>query len=155
MENADPESCVLCDQPAVAAPRIHLRQERELARPVEHCLRLCASHGTEWREGRLPPQQIIYTWAIREHDAISRNERLVIVPELRCLGCDAPLADTAGPAAAAEIACARCGAQNTIGTALGYPVAVGSIPGVAPPPIAPPIVRGGRAAMTRRRVSPA
>jgi hypothetical protein len=145
MEQTDPEACVLCGAPAVDAPRIFIRQELALDAAVAHRLAFCPVHAERLRAGQLTPQQIIYAWATRMHGDLYRNERLVLLPELRCLACNAALspdraviestappaarpatpdAGDAGDAPGAEIACARCGAINELGSALGHCVAV-------------------------------
>jgi phage FluMu protein Com len=123
MEKTHPSTCVLCGAPAVDAPRIHIRQEHDLDAPVAHHLAFCDEHGTELSRGQLTPQQIIYDWATHAHADLYRNERMVLVPELRCLACNALLADGNGTSPA-EIACAACGAMNELGSALGHRVAV-------------------------------
>jgi hypothetical protein len=123
VEKTDLPTCFLCSAPAVDAPRIHIRQEHDLAAPVAHHLAFCDEHGTELRRGQLTPQQIIYDWATRAHGDLYRNERLVLVPELRCLACDAPLPDSNGNGTS-EARCAACGATNELGSALGHRVAV-------------------------------
>lgn len=124
MEKTDPEACVLCGSPAVDAPRIFVRQEHALDAAVAHRLALCRAHGDALCAGDLTPQQIIYAWATHAHDDLYRNERLVLHPELRCLGCNAALASGDAPATGAALACPSCGARNAIGSALGHPVAV-------------------------------
>jgi hypothetical protein len=122
------EGCVLCGQPAVRAPRMVVRQEYEHDLATTHVLPLCAAHGAELRAGRSTPQQIIYTWASRAHRELYRGERVVLLPELLCLECNAPLpedrADGDAPEATRDVSCTECGAVNTLGSALGHRVAV-------------------------------
>jgi hypothetical protein len=122
------QGCVVCGQPAVRAPRIVVRQEYEHDLATTHVLSLCVTHGGELRAGRSTPQQIIFTWASRAHRELYRGERVVLLPELLCLECNAPLSeerdDGEAPDAARDVACPECGAINTLGSALGHRVAV-------------------------------
>ena len=122
MEKTESGSCVLCGEPSVAAPRVFVRQERELDVPVLHRLPLCFAHGESLRIGDNNPQQIIYAWATRAYDDLYRNERLVLRPELHCLACNGSI--EAGNGIGDEARCPACGTMNAIGSALGHPVAV-------------------------------
>jgi hypothetical protein len=122
MEKTESGSCVLCGEPAVAAPRVFVRQERELDVPVLHRLALCFMHGESLRNGENNPQQIIYAWATRAYEDLYHNERLVLRPELHCLACNGSI--DGGNPVGEEARCPSCGTMNGIGSALGHPVAV-------------------------------
>ena len=123
MEIQAAKVCALCGAPATDAPRLYVRQKRHLDADRTHEIPLCEEHGYALRAGVLPPQRIIYDWVTRAHDALYENARLVLRPELRCLGCNAPLKDVPTDLVF-QLDCATCEAGNVLGTALGHRVAV-------------------------------
>jgi phage FluMu protein Com len=64
---------------------------------------------------------IVYEWTQRHHSALYDGTRLVLVPALTCLACNALLLDGTRE----RVACPECGAFNRVGSALGHPTAIG------------------------------
>jgi hypothetical protein len=115
--------CAVCGAPAIAAPRLFLRQERHFDCPCTHEVGLCEEHAAALRAGLLPPHRVVFDWTQRFHDEIYEGTRLILKPQLTCLACNAPLSELSEEHAA-RLRCEACGAHNAIGTALGDRVAV-------------------------------
>jgi hypothetical protein len=120
MMQLESERCAVCDAPAASAPRLVVEQDRHYDCPRQHPIGLCAEHGAALRGGQLAPHEIVYQWTQRHHDELYDGTRLVLVPRLTCLACNAIFATDAHD----RFACPECGAVNVIGTALGYPAVI-------------------------------
>lgn len=123
--------CVICAEPGARAPRIYIRQHREIAQERVHELSLCKTHGAALRAGEIAPPKIIYDWAYRERARLIDSARLVLRPELRCLACNSllPTVDQDGDLGRIDgerlgLVCSHCRTQNVVGFALGCMVAV-------------------------------
>jgi Zn finger protein HypA/HybF involved in hydrogenase expression len=111
--------CAVCGAASVDKPRLLVEQDRHYDCPREHSVGLCATHGEALRVGEITPQQILYQWVQENHDDLYDGTRLHLLPRLTCLGCNEPFATSDD-----AYTCAKCGAVNVIGSALGHPAAI-------------------------------
>ena len=122
MKSKDSAGCAVCGaSAAAAAPLLVVEQLRHMDCPLEHRLALCPEHGEALRAGELTPHSIIYEWTRRQLAEIYDGTRLVLVPTLTCLACNASLTT---PAEGECVPCPACGARNQVGSALGHPTAI-------------------------------
>jgi hypothetical protein len=120
MKALDSSRCAVCDGPAAEAPRLIVEQDRHFDCPFQHHIGLCETHGAALRGGGLEPHRVIYAWTQRHHDKLYDGTRLVLMPRMTCLACNALLETSVGD----HTACPACGALNRLGSALGHPMTV-------------------------------
>lgn len=119
MKTVDASRCAVCGARAADETRLLVEQDRHFDCPRRHQVGLCPEHGAAVRDGRLAVQEVLYDWVQKHHDELYDGTRLYIAPRLTCLRCNEPFVTNEE-----RHACAKCGAINVLGTALGSPAAV-------------------------------
>ena len=119
MKTLDGVRCALCGAASPDTPRLTVEQDRHYDCPLAHTVGLCATHGAALREGQVTPHQILYQWIQEHHDELYDGTRLLLMPRLTCLGCNAVFATSEE-----TYPCPTCNTVNVIGTALGHPASI-------------------------------